>query len=116
MALDASRKPNRFHIQLTINCDLLLNRNYCRAALIKCQCRKIRRTNRRSRVAVVFSLDTMRPALTGLLNLHWQLPGYQSDFCAPGGAEVFEFRQIKNSKEYIVRVFLRRRPWSSSAI
>jgi len=58
----------------------------------------------------------MRPALTGLLNLHWQLPGYQSDFCAPGGAEVFEFRQIKNSKEYIVRVFLRRRPWSSSAI
>ena len=43
--------------------------------------------------------------LAGLLNVHWQLPGYQPDFCAPGGALVFELRQSNRSKQYLVRVF-----------
>jgi 4-phytase/acid phosphatase len=43
--------------------------------------------------------------LAGLLDLHWQLPGYQLDFCTPGGALVFELRQARRSGEYLVRVF-----------
>jgi 4-phytase/acid phosphatase len=43
--------------------------------------------------------------LAGLLKLHWMLPGYQPDFCAPGGALVFELRQSKRSQEYLVRAF-----------
>jgi 4-phytase / acid phosphatase len=43
--------------------------------------------------------------LAGLLDLHWMLPGYQADYCAPGGALVFELRQHKRSKKYLVRVF-----------
>ena len=31
------------------------------------------------------------------------LPGYQEDFCALGGALVFELRQSQSSGEYIVR-------------
>jgi 4-phytase/acid phosphatase len=43
--------------------------------------------------------------LAGLLRTHWQLPGYQPDFCAPGGAIVFELRQSKATGDYLVRVF-----------
>jgi 4-phytase/acid phosphatase len=31
------------------------------------------------------------------------LPGYQPDYCAPGGALVFELRQSQSTGEYIVR-------------
>jgi 4-phytase/acid phosphatase len=33
------------------------------------------------------------------------LPGYQQDFCAPGGALVFELRQARSTGEYIVRAY-----------
>jgi hypothetical protein len=53
---------------------------------------------------VVFGSDTYAAGLVGLLDLHWQLPGYQSDFFAPGGTVVFELLQSKSSKESIVRI------------
>lgn len=59
----------------------------------------------KSRVVVVVSSDGYVSGLAGLLRLHWQLPGYQPDFCAPGGALVFELRQSKKSKRYLVRAF-----------
>lgn len=59
----------------------------------------------KSRIVAAISSDTYVAGLAGLLNLHWQLPGYQPDFCAPGGALVFELRQVKRTRKYIVRVF-----------
>ena len=61
--------------------------------------------NGKSRVLVIISSDYYVAGLAGLLRLHWTLPGYQPDFCAPGGALVFELRQSNKSKEYLVRVF-----------
>lgn len=61
--------------------------------------------NAASKVVVAISSDTYVAGLAGLLNLHWQLPGYQPDFCAPGGALVFELRQVNKTKKLIVRVF-----------
>jgi 4-phytase/acid phosphatase len=61
--------------------------------------------NAKSRIVVVISSDAYVAGLAGLLNAHWQLPGYQPDFCAPGGALVFELRQYNRSKQYLVRVF-----------
>jgi 4-phytase/acid phosphatase len=61
--------------------------------------------NARSRTVVAISSDGYVAGLAGLLQLHWQLPGYQPDFCPPGGALVFELRQSKKSKEYLVRAF-----------
>ena len=43
--------------------------------------------------------------MAGLLKLHWTLPGYQPDHCAPGGVLLFELRQRKNSQEYLVRAY-----------
>ncbi|MFH0997474.1 MAG: hypothetical protein V1844_18540 [Pseudomonadota bacterium] len=59
----------------------------------------------RSRSVVVISSDAYVAGLAGLLKLHWLLPGYQPDHCAPGGALVFELRQSKSSQEYLVRAF-----------
>lgn len=61
--------------------------------------------NSRTRTVVVISSDFYVASLAGLLNLHWLLPGYQQDFCAPGGALVFELRQVKYTGQFIVRVF-----------
>ena len=61
--------------------------------------------NAKSRIVVIISSDAYVAGLAGLLNAHWQLPGYQPDFCAPGGALVFELRQYNRSKQYLVRVF-----------
>ena len=58
-----------------------------------------------SRLIAVISSDAYVTGLAGLLGLHWQLPGYQPDFCAPGGALVFEVRQSRASGEYMVRAF-----------
>jgi 4-phytase/acid phosphatase len=58
-----------------------------------------------SRVLVIISSDDYVVGLAGLLKMHWTLPGYQPDFCPPGGALVFELRQSKSSQEYLVRVF-----------
>jgi 4-phytase / acid phosphatase len=59
----------------------------------------------KSRVLVVVSSDYYVTGLAGLLGLHWALPGYQPDYCAPGGALVFELRQSKKTKEHLVRAF-----------
>jgi len=56
-------------------------------------------------VAVAISSDGYVAALANLLHVHWMLPGYQQDFCAPGGALVFELRQVRSTGEYIVRVY-----------
>jgi 4-phytase / acid phosphatase len=61
--------------------------------------------NAKSRILVVTSSDYYVSGLAGLLGLHWTLPGYQPDFCAPGGALVFELRRSKASKTYLVRAF-----------
>ncbi len=61
--------------------------------------------NAKSRTVVVISSDAYVAGLAGLLNLHWQLPEYQPDFCAPGGALVFELRESSGPKQYFVRVF-----------
>jgi len=61
--------------------------------------------NNTSRVHVIISSDAYVIGLAGLLRLHWLLPGYQPDYCAPGGALVFELRQSIKKKEYLVRVF-----------
>ena len=61
--------------------------------------------NTNSRSVVIISSDGYVVGLAGLLKLHWMLPGYQPDFCAPGGALVFELRQSKSSQEYLVRAF-----------
>ncbi len=58
-----------------------------------------------TQVLVVTSSDVFVTGLAGLLNAHWQLPGYQPDFCPPGGALVFELRQSKDTAEFLVRVF-----------
>ena len=58
-----------------------------------------------SQVLVIVSSDYYVAGLAGLLDLHWLLPGYQPDFCAPGGALVFELRQVRATGQHLVRVF-----------
>jgi 4-phytase/acid phosphatase len=58
-----------------------------------------------SQVLVIVSSDTQLAGLAGLLDVHWLLPGYQPDFCPPGGTLVFELRQVTATGEYLVRVF-----------
>ncbi len=58
-----------------------------------------------AKVLVVISSDAYVAGLAGLLHAHWQLPGYQRDFCAPGGALVFELRQSPDTGKYLVRVY-----------
>jgi 4-phytase/acid phosphatase len=58
-----------------------------------------------SQVLVIISSDFYLSGLAGLLDAHWLLPGYQPDFCPPGGALVFELRQVKTNGQYLVRVF-----------
>jgi 4-phytase/acid phosphatase len=58
-----------------------------------------------SQVLVIVSSDAYVAGLAGLLDIHWLLPGYQPDFCAPGGALVFELRQVNATGQYLVRAF-----------
>jgi 4-phytase/acid phosphatase len=58
-----------------------------------------------SQIQVIVSSDFYVAGLAGLLDLHWLLPGYQPDFCAPSGALVFELRQVKATGQHLVRVF-----------
>lgn len=58
-----------------------------------------------AKVLVVISSDAYVEGLAGLLKMHWQLAGYQPDFCAPGGALVFEVRQSTDTGEFLVRVY-----------
>lgn len=61
--------------------------------------------DKEARTIVVVSSDAYVAGLAGLLGLHWALPGYQPDFCAPGGALVFELRQSRRSREFLVRAY-----------
>jgi 4-phytase/acid phosphatase len=65
----------------------------------------------KSRVHVIISSDAYVIGLAGMLGLHWQLQGYQPDFCPPGGALVFELRQSQTSGEYLVRAFFTAQTW-----
>jgi len=58
-----------------------------------------------TQIHVIISSDYYVAGLAGFLDTHWQLPGYQPDFCTPGGALVFELRQVRTTEEYLVRVF-----------
>lgn len=58
-----------------------------------------------TKVLVIVSSDYYVAGLAGLLGLHWHLPGYEPDYCAPGGALVFELRERKATGEHLVRVF-----------
>ncbi|HYL78877.1 MAG TPA: histidine-type phosphatase [Bryobacteraceae bacterium] len=59
--------------------------------------------NPSTKVIVLVASDNNIGGLAGLLHLDWLLPGYQPDYCAPGGALVFELRQSQSTGEYIVR-------------
>jgi 4-phytase/acid phosphatase len=59
----------------------------------------------RTKLVVINSSDAYVNGVADLLHMHWLLPGYQADYCAPGGSLVFELRQSRTSGEYIVRVY-----------
>ncbi len=58
-----------------------------------------------SKLIVINSSDAYVEGLAHLLGMHWTLPGYQPQYCAPGGNLVFELRQSKSTGKYIVRAF-----------
>ncbi len=59
--------------------------------------------NPSAKVIVLIASDVNVTGLAGLFHIDWLLPGYQADYCAPGGALVFELRQSQSTGEYIVR-------------
>ena len=59
----------------------------------------------KTKVVVINSSDAYVAGVAQLLNMHWLLPGYQPDYCAPGGNLVFELRQSKSTGEHIVRAY-----------
>jgi len=60
-----------------------------------------------TKVILLVASDVNIIGLAGLLHLDWILSGYQSDFCSPGGALVFELRQSQSTGEYVVRASYR---------
>jgi 4-phytase / acid phosphatase len=56
-----------------------------------------------SKVVMLVASDVNVTGLAGLFHLDWMLPGYQANFCSPGGALVFQLRQSQSTGEYIVR-------------
>jgi 4-phytase/acid phosphatase len=56
-----------------------------------------------TKVIALIASDTQITGLAGLFHLDWILPGYQENFCAPGGALVFQLRQSQKTGQYIVR-------------
>lgn len=58
-----------------------------------------------TKIHVIVSSDYYVAGLAGFLKAHWLLPTYQTDFCAPGGALIFELRQNVETEEYLVRVY-----------
>jgi 4-phytase/acid phosphatase len=59
--------------------------------------------NPSAKVIVLVASDSNITGLAGLFHLDWIVPGYQPDYCAPGGALVFQLRQSQRTGEYIVR-------------
>jgi len=58
-----------------------------------------------TKLYVINSSDAYVEGVASLLHMHWLLPGYQPDYCAPGGTLVFELRQSQSTGQYIVRVY-----------
>ena len=58
-----------------------------------------------SKLVVINSSDAYVEGVAALLHAHWLLPGYQADYCAPGGNLVFELRQSSKTGEDFVRVY-----------
>jgi 4-phytase/acid phosphatase len=56
-----------------------------------------------TKMVVLIASDTNISALASLFHLEWTLTGYQGNFCAPGGAVVFELRQSLSTGGYLVR-------------
>ena len=56
-----------------------------------------------AKIVALIASDVNICGLAGLFHIDWLLPGYQPDFCAPGGALVFQLRQSQSTGEYIVR-------------
>jgi 4-phytase / acid phosphatase len=56
-----------------------------------------------TKIVVLIASDVNVCGLAGLFHIDWLLPGYQPNFCSPGGAMVFELRQSQSTGEYIVR-------------
>jgi len=56
-----------------------------------------------TKVIVLIASDVNVTGLAGLFHLDWTLPGYQQNYCAPGGALVFELRQSQSTGEFIIR-------------
>ena len=56
-----------------------------------------------TKAIVLIASDVNIGGLAGLLHLDWIVPGYQADYCSPGGALVFELRQSQSTGEYVVR-------------
>lgn len=56
-----------------------------------------------TKVIVLIASDVNVTGLAGLFHLDWTLPGYQPNYCAPGGALVFALRQSQSSGEFIIR-------------
>ncbi len=58
-----------------------------------------------TKLYVINSSDAYVNGVASLLHMHWLLPGYQADYCPPGGSLVFELRQSRSTGEHIVRVY-----------
>lgn len=58
-----------------------------------------------SKIVVINSSDAFVAGLAGLMHAHWLLPGYQPDYCAPGGNLVFELRESRKTGEDFVRIW-----------
>jgi len=56
-----------------------------------------------TKAVVLIASDVNLCGLAGLFQLDWLLPGYQPDFCGPGGALVLQLRQSQTTGEYVVR-------------
>jgi 4-phytase / acid phosphatase len=56
-----------------------------------------------TKVVTLIASDVNVCGLAGLFHIDWLLPGFQSNFCGPGGALVFQLRQSQSTGEYIVR-------------
>jgi 4-phytase/acid phosphatase len=58
-----------------------------------------------TKLYVINSSDAYVNGVASLLHMHWLLPGYQADYCPPGGTLVFELRQSQSTGQYIVRIY-----------
>jgi 4-phytase / acid phosphatase len=56
-----------------------------------------------TKIVVLIASDVNVCGLAGLFHIDWLVPGYQPNFCGPGGALVFQLRQSQGTGEYVVR-------------